>query len=102
MDTYVPEQHVIESEKDADSPDETVSVSPVTSASSSLTTTYDHLIKPVAIPKRKHPVASQLPETITILKDAITDGTIYLVGTAHFRFVHLSRLPCDHLDEILF
>lgn len=47
---------------------------------------YDRLVKCESIPQRKHPHPSQLPQTITILKDSNTNATVYLVGTAHFRF----------------
>ena len=85
METYVPEDHVIQSEKDENLTKEgeeeeveivDTTVKPVTS--------YDRFVKAELVPKRKHPQPSQLPETITILKDNITNGIIYLVGTAHF------------------
>lgn len=52
-----------------------------------IVTSYDNFIKSEKIPKRKYPQQSELPETITILKDDTTDGIVYLVGTAHFRFL---------------
>ena len=58
----------------------------IVDSSLQLVTTYDHFLKSEEIPKRKHPQPSQLPETITVLHDQTTNGTIYLVGTAHFRF----------------
>ena len=42
------------------------------------------LVKAEKISKREHPSESELPETIKILRDPFTNGTIYLVGTAHF------------------
>lgn len=49
---------------------------------------YNGFVKSELIPQRKHPHPSQLPQTITILKDSNTNATVYLVGTAHFRFDH--------------
>ena len=46
---------------------------------------YRRFAKAEPIPRRRHPQPSELPPTITILKDPITDATVYLVGTAHFR-----------------
>ena len=45
---------------------------------------YNGFLKPELIPQRKHPHPSQLPQTVTILKDLNTNATVYLVGTAHF------------------
>jgi hypothetical protein len=86
METYVPEEHVIESEKDEnltkEEDDEEVEIVDTTLKA---ITSYDRFSTAELIPKRKHPQQSQLPETITILKDDTTNGMIYLVGTAHFR-----------------
>lgn len=55
-------------------------------SSENLVDNYRRFPKAQPIAKRKHPQASELPETITILKEPINDATVYLVGTAHFRF----------------
>jgi len=86
MDTYVPEEHIIQSENLTEEEEEEEEVE-VVNPSVNLVTSYDRFVKSEEIPKRKHPQSSQLPETITILKDHITNGTVYLVGTAHFRFL---------------
>ncbi len=83
METYVPEEHIIQSENDKNIENEEEEGNP----SLQSITSYDQFLKSESIPKRKHPHPSQLPETITILKDEITNGTVYLVGTAHFRFI---------------
>ncbi|UJR34327.1 hypothetical protein I4U23_021730 [Adineta vaga] len=87
METYVPEEHVIESEINEHlserKPEEEEEVEPVNPLIPSITS-YDHFIKAQPISKRKHPQQTELPETITILKDETTKGIIYLVGTAHF------------------
>jgi hypothetical protein len=88
MDTYVPEEHIIQSENLTEEEEEEEEVE-LGNTSVNLVTTYDRFVKSEEITKRKHPQSSQLPETITILKDDITNGTIYLVGTAHFRFIYL-------------
>jgi len=85
MDTYVPEEHIIQSENNENLKEEEEEVELV-DTSSKLVTSYDRFLKAEAIPKRRYPQPSELPETITILKDEITNGTVYLVGTAHFRF----------------
>ena len=71
IDTYVPEQHLIESETNSE-------------AINSIETLLPFVDKPEPIGKRKHPNPDELPETITILRDPITNGIVYLVGTAHF------------------
>ena len=48
-------------------------------------TGYETLAKAQSMGKRRLPSASHVPDTVTILHDEATDGTIYLVGTAHFR-----------------
>jgi len=83
METYVPEEHIIQSENDKNIENEEEEGNP----SLQSITSYDHFLKSESIPKRKHPQPSQLPETITILKDEITNGMVYLVGTAHFRLI---------------
>lgn len=102
METYVPEENLIQSEindnlnneekqinekekeieKEEGEEEEAIEI-----VDQSLTTVnnYDQFVKPERISKRKHPQPSQLPDTITILKDETTNGIIYLVGTAHFR-----------------
>jgi hypothetical protein len=84
MDTYIPEEHIIQSENN----DNSITEDQVELIDTSLNvvTSYDRFLKSEPIPKRKHPQPSQLPETVTVLNDNITNGTIYLVGTAHFRF----------------
>ncbi|CAF0727149.1 unnamed protein product [Adineta steineri] len=90
METYVPEEHIIQSEKDEnlikqdDDEEEEEEVEEVNNLSLETLTTYDNFLKAEPIPKRKYPQSTELPETITILKDNITNGTVYLVGTAHF------------------
>jgi hypothetical protein len=85
LDTYVPEEHIIQSENNEHFIEEDDDLELI-DTSLKLVTTYDQFSKSEPISKRKHPQPSQLPETITILKDEITNGTVYLVGTAHFRF----------------
>ena len=85
METYVPEEHVIESEKDENLTKEEEDEVEIVDTTLKAVTSYDRFSKAELIPKRKHPQQSQLPETITILKDDTTNGMIYLVGTAHFR-----------------
>jgi uncharacterized protein (UPF0305 family) len=88
MDTYVPEEHIIQSENNEnliiDDEEEEVEL---IDTSTKLVTSYDRFVKAEPIPKRRHPQPSQLPDTIAILKDDTTNGTVYLVGTAHFRFL---------------
>jgi hypothetical protein len=97
METYVPEEHVIQSESNDYIVEEKVEeVQPV----NALVTTYDHFVKATPIPKRKHPQPSQLPETIKVLKDETTNGTIYLVGTAHFRSLLLFCLFFSSISDI--
>ena len=48
-------------------------------------TSYETLAKAQPMGKRRLPSQSHVPDTVTILHDEATDGTIYLVGTAHFR-----------------
>ncbi len=86
METYVPEEHIIQSENNQNIANEEEEEEEEGNPSLQSITSYDHFLKSESIPKRKHPQPSQLPETITILKDEITNGTVYLVGTAHFRF----------------
>jgi hypothetical protein len=83
METYVPKEHIIESEKDENLPKDDMEIVDTTVKT---ITSYDRFLKAEPISRRKHPIPSQLPETITILKDQTTNGTVYLVGTAHFRF----------------
>ena len=87
MDTYVPEEHVIQSEVeqnlDDDQDEEELQL---IDSPSKLVTSYDRFSKAEPIPKRRHPTQSELPDTITVLKDPTTNGTVYLVGTAHFRY----------------
>ncbi|CAF1237859.1 unnamed protein product [Rotaria magnacalcarata] len=83
MDTYVPEEHILQSENDECLINEQEDIELIDKSSKTITT-YDDFSKSEQISKRKHCQPSELPETITILKDETTDGTIYLVGTAHF------------------
>ena len=71
MDTYVPEQHLIQSENNCEQ-------------LNLIQNSIQLFEKPEPIKKRRYPNENELPETITILKDPITNGIIYLVGTAHF------------------
>jgi hypothetical protein len=84
MDTYVPEEHIIQSELNENLDDEED-----VDLSSKLVTSYDRFSKAELIPKRKYLQSSELPDTITILKDQTTNGIVYFVGTAHFGyFIH--------------
>ncbi|CAF1458776.1 unnamed protein product, partial [Rotaria sordida] len=83
METYVPEEHIIQSEKDENLINEQEDIELVDKSFKSITS-YDRFLKSESIPKRRHPQPSQLPDTITILKDETTNGIVYLVGTAHF------------------
>jgi hypothetical protein len=87
METYVPEEHVLQSEKDEDLTKEEEEEVEIVDTTLRAVTSYDRFLKSELIPKRKHPQSSELPETITILKDETTHGLVYLVGTAHFRFL---------------
>ena len=85
-DTNSPREVIIQSEDNGDLTDdeenEQVDQSLIT------LTSYDHFLKAESIPKRQYPQPSDLPETVKILKDEISNGTVYLVGTAHFRFFY--------------
>ncbi len=88
MDTYIPEEHVIQSEinENLDNEEEEEDIELIDLSSKSVTS-YERFSKAELIPKRKYPQQSELPDTITILKDQTTNGIIYLVGTAHFRYL---------------
>lgn len=91
MDTYVPEEHIIQSENIENIENQEDEEIQLRDSSLKSITSYDRFLKAEIIPKRKYPQPSQLPETITILKDEVTKGTVYLVGTAHFRFFLFSN-----------
>jgi hypothetical protein len=86
MDTYVPEEHVIQSEVDQNLDNDNDENVQLIDSTSKLVTSYDRFAKAEPIPKRKYPQQSELPDTITVLKDPTTNGIVYLVGTAHFRY----------------
>ncbi|CAF3985715.1 unnamed protein product, partial [Rotaria sp. Silwood1] len=83
METYVAEEHIIQSENDQNLLNEQEDIELVDKSLKTITS-YDRFIKSTPISKRKHPQSSDLPDTITILKDDTTNGIVYLVGTAHF------------------
>jgi hypothetical protein len=48
---------------------------------------YQEFVVARPLPTRHHPQLHEVPETVKILRDTTTNGVVYLIGTAHFRFV---------------
>ncbi|CAF0812845.1 unnamed protein product [Didymodactylos carnosus] len=103
METYIPDGETVEKQNEEQQQTASLSTSTTKPQPTTLRTTFESVKPPTVI--RSVPIASsrsiysllpkprsipirvenpQLPETVTVLKDPNTNGTIYLIGTAHF------------------